>query len=42
MKLITVVFGECGLTTESAEVEIRNQSMRDLDAENINLHHEKI
>ena len=37
-----VVLGEWGLTTESAELEIENRSMRDLDAENLNLHHEKM
>ncbi|WMV59265.1 hypothetical protein MTR67_052650 [Solanum verrucosum] len=31
-----------GLTTDSAELKIGNQSKRDLDAENLNLHHEKM
>ena len=42
MKLMTIVLGEWGLTTESAELEIGNRSMRDLDAKNLNLHHEKM
>ena len=37
-----VFLGESGLTTEFAELEIGNRSMRDLDAENLNLHHEKM
>ena len=39
---MTIVLGECGLTTDSAELEIGNRSKRDLDAENLNLHHEKM
>ena len=42
MNLISVVLREGGLTTESAKLEIENRSMRDLDAENLNLHHEKM
>ena len=42
MKLMTVVLGEWRLTTESDELEIENRSMRDLDAENLNLHHENM
>ena len=41
-KLMTIVLGEWGLTTDSAEMEIGNRSKRDLDAENLNLHHEKM
>ena len=39
---MTIVLEEEGLTSESAELEIENRSMRYLDAENLNLHHEKI
>ena len=42
MKLMNVVLEEWGLTTKYAEVDIRNRSMRDLDDENLNLHHEKM
>ena len=42
MKLMTFVLGRWELTTESAELEIENQPKRDLDAENLNLHHEKM
>ena len=42
MKLMTVVLGEWELTTESAELEIKNQPKRYLDAENLNLHHKKM
>ena len=41
-KLMTIILGEWGLTTDSAELEIGNRSKRDLDAENLNLHHEKM
>ena len=41
-KLMTIVLREWGLTTDSAELEIGNRSKRDLDAENLNLHHEKM
>ena len=39
---MTVVLEEWGLTTESAELEIENLSMRNLDVENLNLRHEKM
>ena len=39
---MTIVIGESGLTTESVELKIGNRSKRDLDAENLNLHHEKM
>ena len=42
MKLMTVVFGGWGLSIEFAELEIKNRSMCYLDAENVNLHHEKM
>ena len=42
MKLMTVVLEERELTNESAELEIRNRSMRDLAAENLNLHHDNM
>ena len=38
---MTVVLGECEFTTDSVELEIGNQSKRDLDTEKLNLHHEK-
>ena len=41
-KLMTIVLEEWGLTTDSTELEIGNRSKRDLDAENLNLHHEKM
>jgi len=41
-KLMTIVLEEWGLTTDSAELEIGNRSKRDLDDENLNLHHEKM
>ena len=41
-KLINIIFGGWGLTIEYAELEIQNQFKRDLDAENLNLHHEKM
>ena len=41
-KLMTIVLGEWGLTIDSTELKIRNWSKRDLDAENLNLHHEKM
>ena len=42
MKLMTVVLGEWVLTTEFVELEIRKSIYDDLDAENLNLHHEKM
>ena len=39
---MTIVLEEWGLTTDAAELEIGNRSKRDLDAENLNLHHEKM
>ena len=39
---MTIDLGELGITTKSAKLKIGNQSMRDLDAENVNLHHEKM
>ena len=39
---MTIVLGESKLTTESDELEIRNLSMRELDVENLNLHHENM
>ena len=39
---MSIVLGEWGLTTDAAELKIGNQSKRDLDAENLNLHHEKM
>ena len=41
-KLMIVVLGEWVQTTESAELKIGNCSMHDLDAEDLNLHHEKM
>ena len=41
-KLMTIVLGEWGLNTDFVELEIGNRSKRDLDAENLNLHHEKM
>ena len=38
-KLMTVVLKKWGLTIGYAELKIVNQFMRDLDAENLNLHH---
>ncbi|WMV32408.1 hypothetical protein MTR67_025793 [Solanum verrucosum] len=37
-----VVLRECGLTTNAAELKIENRYMHDLEAEDLNLHHEKI
>ena len=42
MKLMTVVLEEWVLTTEFIELEIRKSIYDDLDAENLNLHHEKM
>ena len=42
MTLMIVVLEEWGITTEFAELEIENRSMRDLDDENLNLHHENM
>ena len=39
---MNIVFGEGGITTDFAELEIRNRPKRDLDTENLNLHHEKM
>ena len=39
---MTIVLEEWGLTTDAAELKIGNRSKRDLDAENLNLHHEKM
>jgi len=39
---MTIVHREWGLTTDSTEQKIENRSKRDLDAENLNLHHEKM
>ena len=39
---MTFVLEEWGLTTDSAGLEIGNRSKRDLDAENLNLYHEKM
>ena len=41
-KLMAIVLGEWGLTTDAAELKIGNRSKRDLDTENLNLHHEKM
>ena len=41
-ELMTIVLEEWGLTTKFAELEIKNRSKRGLDAENLNLHHEKM
>ena len=38
---MSLVLEEWGLTTDAAELKIGNRSKRDLDAENLNLHHEK-
>ena len=38
---MNIVLVKYGFTTKSTEVEIRNRSMCDLDAENLNLHHEE-
>ena len=37
-----IVLKEWGLTTNYAELEIENRSKRVMDAENLNLHHEKM
>ena len=39
---MTIVLEEWGLTTDAVELEIGNRFKRDLDAENLNLHHEKM
>ena len=39
---MTIFLREFRLTTDSDELEIQNLSKRDLDAENLNLHYEKI
>ena len=39
---MSLVLEEWGLTTDVAELKIENRSKRDLDAENLNLHHEKM
>ena len=36
-----LVLEEWGLTTDDAELKNGNWSKRDLDAENLNLHHER-
>ena len=36
------VIGERELTTNYVKLEIRKQSKRDLNVENLNLHHEKM
>ena len=40
--LMTIVLREWGLTTESAETEMKFQYEHYLDAKNLNLHHEKM
>ena len=37
-----IVLEEWGLTTNFTKVEIENRSKRDLDTENLNVHHEKM
>ena len=39
---MSLVLEEWGLTTDVAELETGNRSKRDLDTENLNLHHEKM
>ena len=39
---MSLVLEEWGLTTDTAELKIENQSKRDLEAEKPNLHHEKM
>ena len=40
-ELMTIVLGELGLTCKSTKLKIGNRSMRDMDAKNLNLHHER-
>ena len=39
---MSLVLEEWGLTTDAAELKIRNWPKHDLDAENLNLYYEKI